>query len=89
MVPAEWQGDLLVAFRGSWNRSVPTGHKVVRLSVAGDMSVGVEDLISGWLFSKGSPVHPRPADLIYGPEDGALYTSDHKAGVICRVTKTA
>ena len=75
-------------WHGSWNRSVPTGHKVVRLSVAGGMSVGVENLISGWLFSKESPVHPRPADLIYGPEDGALYISGHKAGVIYRVTKT-
>jgi glucose/arabinose dehydrogenase len=38
--PAEWQGDLLVAFHGSWNRTVPTGYKVVRLDVEGDRIVG-------------------------------------------------
>ena len=30
-VPAEFQGDLFVAFHGSWNRSVPTGYKLVRI----------------------------------------------------------
>ena len=75
-----------MAFRGSWNRSVPTGHKVVRLAVEGDRTVGVEDSISGWLLSKGSSVG-RLADLIFGPEGGALYISDDKAGVIYRVTK--
>lgn len=85
--PAEWQGDLLVAFHGSWNRSVPTGYKIVRLEVEGDRIVGEEDFISGWLLSNGSSVG-RPVDLIFGPEDGALYISDDKAGVIYRVTKT-
>jgi len=27
--PAEYKGQLFVAFKGSWNRSVPTGYKVV------------------------------------------------------------
>ena len=84
--PAEWQGDLLVAFHGSWNRSVPTGYKIVRLEVEGDRIVGEEDFISGWLLSNGSSVG-RPVDLIFGPEDGALYISDDQAGIIYRVTK--
>lgn len=29
--PADYHGDLLVAFHGSWNRNVPTGAKVVRV----------------------------------------------------------
>jgi glucose/arabinose dehydrogenase len=28
--PAEYKGSLFVALKGSWNRSVPTGYKVVR-----------------------------------------------------------
>ena len=29
--PAEYRGDALVALKGSWNRSQPTGYKVVRV----------------------------------------------------------
>ena len=84
--PAEWQGDLLVAYHGSWNRSPPTGYKVVRLDVEGNSIVGEEDFISGWLLDNGTSVG-RPVDLIFGPEDGALYISDDKAGVIYRVIR--
>ena len=84
--PAEWQGDLLVAYHGSWNRTEPTGYKVVRMDVEGSRIVAEEDFISGWLLSSGSSAG-RPVDLIFGPDDGALYISDDKAGVIYRVTK--
>ena len=84
--PEEWQGDLLVAYHGSWNRAEPTGYKVVRLDVEGSRVVGEEDFISGWLLEDGSTVG-RPVDVIFGPEDGALYVSDDKAGVIYRVTR--
>ena len=83
--PEEWQGDLLVAYHGSWNRSEPTGYKVVRLAVDGNTIVAEEDFISGWLVANGSSVG-RPVDLIFGPQDGALYISDDKAGLIYRVT---
>ena len=29
--PAEYKGSLFVALKGSWNRSVPTGYKIVRV----------------------------------------------------------
>ena len=29
--PKEWDGDVFIAFHGSWNRDVPTGYKVVRV----------------------------------------------------------
>ena len=82
--PEKWQGDLLVAYHGSWNRSVPTGYKVVRLDVEGDKIVGEEDFISGWL--QGRTVHGRPVDFVFD-SNGALYISDDKAGIIYRVTK--
>lgn len=84
--PEEWQGDLLVAYHGSWNRSVPTGYKVVRLDVEENKVIGEEDFISGWLLDNGSSVG-RPVDLIFGPDDGALYISDDKAGMVYRVTR--
>ena len=85
-LPPEWQGDLLVAYHGSWNRREPTGYKVVRLDVEGDEVRGEEDFISGWLREDGSRLG-RPVDLIFGPDDGALYISDDFAGVVYRVTK--
>ena len=75
LFPAEWQGDLLVAYHGSWNRSEPTGYKVVRMTVDGSRIIAEEDFIYGWLLRSGSSAG-RPVDLIFGPEDGALYISD-------------
>jgi glucose/arabinose dehydrogenase len=86
LFPEEWQGDLLVAYHGSWNRSEPTGYKVVRMAVDGSKIVAEEDFIHGWLLDSGSSAG-RPVDLIFGPEDGALYISDDKAGVVYRVTR--
>jgi hypothetical protein len=33
--PAEYKGSLFVALKGSWNRSVPTGYKIVRVPFKG------------------------------------------------------
>ncbi|MBI2459636.1 MAG: PQQ-dependent sugar dehydrogenase [Parcubacteria group bacterium] len=82
--PEDYQNNLLVAYHGSWNRSIPTGYKIVRyrLDEKGNM-LGAEDFISGWL--KNNEVSGRPVDIIIQP-DGAMYISDDKAGVIYRVT---
>lgn len=78
----EHRGDLFVAYHGSWNRSVPTGYKVVRMKF--DENGGyteTEDLITGWLTDKG--VSGRPADILV--RSGTMYISDDKASVIYRV----
>jgi glucose/arabinose dehydrogenase len=85
MFPDSWQGDLLVSYHGSWNRSVPDGYKVVHLKVDGNKIVSEEDFISGFL--QGSISIGRPVDVEFGP-DGALYISDDKAGVVYRVWKS-
>ena len=40
LLPAEYHGDLLVAFHGSWDRDQPTGAKVVRVHVSGGVPTG-------------------------------------------------
>lgn len=82
--PEEYEGNLLVAFHGSWNRSEPTGYKVRRfvLDANGDV-VNDEDFISGWLDDKG--VLGRPVDLKFD-NNGTLFISDDRSGVIYRVT---
>lgn len=83
--PTEYDGDLFIAFHGSWNRSVPTGYKVVRLPLDGSRPTGaLEDFASGWLDPPSGRAAGRPVGLAVGP-DGALYVSDDKAGLIYRI----
>lgn len=80
--PAAWKGDLLVAQHGSWNRSTPSGYKVIRMNVEGDKIVGQEDFITGFL--QGSSAVGRPVDLEFA-KDGSLYLSDDKSGAIYKI----
>jgi glucose/arabinose dehydrogenase len=57
--PAEFRNQAFVAMRGSWNRSRPTGFKVVRLRFdSSGRPVGIDDFVSGWLMND-SPAHLR------------------------------
>lgn len=78
--PEEYWHNLLVAYHGSWNRSVPTGYKIVRykLDEQGNY-LGEEDFISGWLQQNNAL--GRPVDILIQP-GGKIYISDDKAGVI-------
>ncbi|MCH7758993.1 PQQ-dependent sugar dehydrogenase [Patescibacteria group bacterium] len=83
--PKEYEHDLLVAYHGSWNRSEPTGYKVVRFKLDEQgRYLGVEDFISGWLTEQGRALG-RPVDILIQP-GGVMYISDDKAGVIYKVT---
>lgn len=83
-LPEEYHYDLLVAFHGSWNRTVPTGYKIVRYDLDEKVNYnGIGDFISGWLDESGT-VLGRPVDIIIS-EDGIIYISDDRAGVIYRV----
>jgi glucose/arabinose dehydrogenase len=81
--PEEYWYNLLVAYHGSWNRTVPTGYKIVRFKLDEQGSyIAREDFISGWLTSQGAL--GRPVDILVQP-GGVIYISDDKAGVIYRV----
>jgi len=81
--PAEYRGDLLLAFHGSWNRSAPTGVKVVRVRVSHGRPVGYEDFITGWLMPDGTK-WGRPVGVAVA-KDGAVLISDDAGGAIYRV----
>lgn len=85
MFPPEYRGDLFIAFHGSWNRSVPTGYKVVRANVRDDGGVDAAvDFVTGFAGPQGENLRGRPVGLAVGP-DGALYISDDKGGHVYRV----
>jgi glucose/arabinose dehydrogenase len=82
--PEEYRGSLFAAFRGSWNRSVPTGYKIVRIPFRDGRPAGPpEDFATGWL--DGTQAWGRPVDLIVG-RDGALYLSTQDAGRVYRIS---
>lgn len=85
LFPPDYQGDLFIAFHGSWNRSVPTGYKVVRLPFEdGQPANEVVDFATGWLDRETNNAPGRPVDVVVGA-DGALYVSDDKGGFIYRI----
>lgn len=77
--PEEYDGDLFVAFHGSWNRGEPTGYKIVSIDMD---NLTVKDFATGWLA--GSNVLGRPVDIIVAG-DGSLFVSDDNAGKIYRI----
>ncbi len=88
--PSSWQGDLLVALHGSWNRTTPIGYKIVHLKVDGNTASNSEDFVTGFL-PEGAAIGPssaegRPVDLTFDIK-GNLYISDDKAGNIYIVSK--
>lgn len=82
--PADWRGDALVAFHGSWNRDTPTGAKVVRVRVQNGKPVSYEDFITGWQSPEGAR-WGRPVDFAV-LRDGSVLVSDDNGGAIFRVT---
>ena len=85
--PKEYRDNLIVAFHGSWNRTKPTGYKLVRIKLDKNGNyLGTEDFITGWITPDGAL--GRPVDVKFGP-DGALYVSDDKAGVVYKIKYSA
>lgn len=81
--PDAYRGDLFVALHGSWDRSFPTGYKIVRVPMRDGMPAGAaEDFVAGWQI--GRRWWGRPVDLVVGA-DGALYASDDFGDRVYRV----
>jgi glucose/arabinose dehydrogenase len=88
--PAEYRGDAFVALKGSWNRSEPTGYKVVRVSFKeGKPQGSYENFVTGfWVSGKDrAEVWGRPAALAVAT-DGSLLIADDTGGTIWRIAYT-
>jgi glucose/arabinose dehydrogenase len=88
--PADYKGSLFVALKGSWNRSVPTGYKVVLVPFKDGRPVGYyENFATGfWASGEGrAEVWGRPAALAVA-KDGSLLVADDTGGTIWRISYT-
>jgi len=85
--PAEYKGDAFVALKGSWNRSDPTGYKVVRVPFKDGKPQGFyQNFVTGFWASglHRAEVWGRPAALAIA-KDGALLVADDTGGTIWRI----
>ena len=65
--PAEYRDNLFVAYHGSWNRSVPTGYKVVRIRFdASGKPLAPEDFATGFVNAAENKVKGRPVGVTTG-----------------------
>lgn len=82
--PPEYVGDAIVAFHGSWNRSLRTGYKLVRVHMKNGNPVGdYEDFLTGFVVDDNS-VWGRPVATVQ-LTDGSLLMSEDGSNVIYRI----
>src|SRR5580704_14672215 len=88
--PAEYKGSLFVALKGSWNLSIPTAYKVVRVPFKEGRPEGwYENFATGFWASgeQRAEVWGRPAALAVA-KDGSLLVADDTGGTIWRIAYT-
>lgn len=83
--PAEYQNDAIVTMRGSWNRSQPSGYKVVRVHFENGKPVSSNDLVTGFLVDNNQAQFGRPVGVVQHPDGSVLFTDDNN-GVIYRLS---
>lgn len=83
--PADYVGDAIVGFHGSWNRSLRTGYKLVRVHMKnGEPAGDYEDFLTGFVVDDSS-VWGRPVATLQ-LADGSLLMSEDGNNVIYRIS---
>jgi glucose/arabinose dehydrogenase len=83
--PAAFVGDAFAAFHGSWNRSLRTGYKLVRVHMKDNQPTGdYEDFLTGFIVDNGN-VWGRPVATTE-LKDGSLLLSEDAGNVIYRIS---
>jgi len=88
--PAEYKGSVFVALKGSWNRSEPTGYKIVRVPFKEGKPEGYYENFATGFWAGGedrAEVWGRPAALAVS-KDGSLLVADDTGGTIWRIAYT-
>lgn len=83
--PKQYVGQGFAVFHGSWNRSLRTGHKIVRVRLRHGVPTGeYDDFLVGFIADNGD-AWGRPVDLVE-LADGSLLLSDDGANRIYRIS---
>ena len=85
--PKEYRGDAFATFHGSWNRSVRTGYKVVRVRLNHWVPTGeYDDFLTGFVVDNRR-VWGRPVGVAVA-RDGALLVTEDGNNTIWRIAWT-
>jgi glucose/arabinose dehydrogenase len=85
--PAHYRGGVFIGQHGSWNRSVPSGYKVVFVPFQNGKPNGMaEDVLTGFLDSQGR-AQGRPVGVAVD-KSGALLVADDVGDTIWRMTRS-
>lgn len=86
MFPPEYTDSILVARRGSWNKTEKNGYDVLMVKATPDgKNAQVRPFLTGLLDKSKNTFLGRPADVMLMP-DGAVLISDEENGAIYRVS---
>jgi len=93
MFPASYKNAAIIAQHGSWNRSTPSGYRVMVAHTDGRKVTGYEPLLDGFLPGANAPAgrgattaaSGRPADVIQ-LRDGSVLVSDDRSGRLIRIS---
>jgi len=84
LFPLSYRNSLYIAFHGSWNRTIPTGDKIVRIPLLNGKVAGpAENFLTGWMKSNGT-YRDRPVGIAFAP-DGSMFISSDQDGLIYHV----
>ena len=88
-VPAVLRTGVVVALHGSWNRTRPTGYKLVwfpwQAGPGGGRPGDQQDLVTGWSDGTSRGAWGRPVDAAVD-QDGSLLVTDDASGTLYRLT---
>lgn len=88
--PADFKNDAFVTFRGSWNRSEPSGYELAHVEFdAQGKPVSITPFMTGFIFKDGEvwKQFARLAGLAQYT-DGSLLVTDDQSGVIYQISHT-
>jgi len=95
MFPASYKNAVIIAQHGSWNRSKPSGYRVMVAHTDGRRVTSYEPLLEGFLpgsrdsfpggFEAQRMANGRPADVLQLP-DGSVLISDDTGNRLLRLS---
>lgn len=86
MFPARYRNGAFIGQHGSWNRSTPSGYKVVFVPFSDQKGGKYEDFLTGFMAdTEKNEVHGRPVGVAV-MQDGSLLVADDAGNSVWRVS---